>query len=1060
MPRSPVRFICRVTASCLWLLGLISPPGNAQLLVPRLVRQFDPKRGMSLTALGMTQDKNGRLWMATTNGVVRFDGGQFQVFHDPVLKGGDFYYHLTPSPDGRIWLKMGSGVSLSYLDTRTPRIVRIADTTRLIREYLAKYGSHSIFADAKATLWIGLQQHGLLKVNPYTLAIEHIIDQGLDVRFITQDRRGIIYFTTSNQGFFAYNPQTGALTNYRHDDRSPASVGSNTLYGVQARPDGSILVSLNRGTDVFWPATGTFQHLGLNMPRLIDPQNHAYSAEFKLDAQGNAYFNTGDILFRYTAQGVLQRVGLQTPTHGTASLHVSPTNQLWVSSAEKLYEYDLNQAPTRSSLLFLSLTINGTELADNTSATQNLVYDAQGHPTLTVPEDAPFTMQFTLAAQLEAGTLRWRLDGYNQQWLVSQSPQGESTYQLPAGTYILTVNQGFRGGTWKPTVSTMTIVVVAPFWKRPAFLTLVILVVVGLGYYVVRTYIRRRQLAQQLDREQQQAASLRQLDEFKTRFFSNVTHEFRTPLTIILNATEQLTAKTPAHAEQPEVATIRRHAHQLLRLITQTLDMARLDAGKLDTHLQLGNPVGFTGQVVAQFAGLAAQRGLTLTYNTQPALAWLYTDNDLVDGAPTGGPQQYSFDGEAWEKIAYNLLANALKFTPRGGSVQVTGQVQADNRFLLVVEDTGIGIPADQIARIFDRFHQVDDRSTRAYSGTGIGLALVQELASWLGGQIRVESQLDQGSRFTVELPLLRPDQASSPVTAEEAKISEGSTAPVHPPWSQPMAKPSSAHLPGHRGATAAMAADKPLVLVVEDNDDLRTQMAAYLSGDYQVLTAQNGQWGWEEATSQVPDVIVSDVMMPQLDGYQLLERLKTDERTSHIPVILLTARSSAESRLQGLQLRADDYLIKPVSLVELGLRIGNGLRTRQQAQKRLLAQLNLPPSPLPTESAPSREELFLNRLRQAILTHLASESLDVDWLAAQAHLSRTQLNRKLSALTGLSPNRFIQRVRLERGAELLRSGTLTVTEIAYQIGYDSPSYFAKVFQEHFGYPPSKWRDQ
>ncbi|WP_381525733.1 ATP-binding protein [Spirosoma soli] len=1047
-----MRFVNRIAVSCLLLLCLAAGPGGAQLLMPRLLRQFDEKAGLSLTTLGIVQDAQGRLWMASTNGIVCFDGRQFRVFHDPALKEGDYYYHLAPSPDGRIWLKRGWGYSLSYIDTHQPRLVRIPDTTRLVRDYLARDGSHYLFVDTQANLWIGLQKHGLLKVNPRNLAVEHIVDRGLDVRFITQDRRGTVYFTTGNQGFFAYNPQTRELTNYRHIDKDTTSLSSNATFGVQARPDGSILLGLDNGVNLFRPATGQFRNLGLNAPRTPDSQDQSYSREFKLDAQGNAYFSRGRIIYRYTAQGVLQQVGTRSPTHSISSLHITPTNRLWISSLDKLYEYDLNQVRIVPSLLFLKLTINGTELRDNTSATQNLVYDDQGHPTLTVRENDPFAMQFTLSAKLGPQTLRWRLNGYNQEWTSSQDIQGEAAYQLPAGTYTFIVNRGSRIRGWEPNTSTLTIVVVAPFWKTPGFLALMGLVVGGLGYHLIRTYRRRRQLAWQLVREQQEAASLRQLDELKTRFFSNVTHEFRTPLTIILNATEQLTAKAPDPNELPEVATIQRHAHQLLRLITETLDMARLDAGKLETYSQLGNPVWFIGQVVAQFAGLATQRGIDLTYNTHPFPA---AGDPLQGTSPDEG--LFGFDGDKWEKIAYNLLSNALKFTPSGGRVQVTGHITADNHFVLGVTDTGIGIPEDQVDRIFERFHQVDARSTRTYSGTGIGLALVRELTTWLSGRVAVESRIDQGSTFTVELPLTVPDKNHSALPTgttlvDAARLDTASATSMNQPAPKLINKRKYNGTAVDTGATP-----KPLVLVVEDNEDLRAQVVDYLSGTYQVLSAENGRLGWEQALAQVPELIVSDVMMPELDGYELLERLKNDERTSHIPVILLTARSARESRMQGLQNGADDYLVKPFSLAELVLRVGNGLRTRQNWQKRFLNQP--PPTTLPLERVADREEAFLNRLRQSVLAQLDVESIDVDWLATQANMSRTQLNRKLSALTSLSPNRFIQRVRLERAAELLQTGEMNVTEVAYQIGYNSPSHFAKVFQDHFGYAPSKLKD-
>lgn len=218
---------------CSLLLVLMAGSSVAQLLMPRLLRQFNEKPGINLTAGGITQDDQRQLWMASTNGIVRFDGRQFRVFHDPVLKEGDYYYHVVPSTDGRIWLKMGSGYSLSYVDPRHERIVRVPDTTRLMRDYLAKYGSHYIFFDAQNNLWIGLKGHGLLKVNPHTFAVEHVVDQSLHVRGITQDRRGTIYFATSNRGFFAYDPQTEKLTNYQHHESDGNSLSSNATFGVQ-----------------------------------------------------------------------------------------------------------------------------------------------------------------------------------------------------------------------------------------------------------------------------------------------------------------------------------------------------------------------------------------------------------------------------------------------------------------------------------------------------------------------------------------------------------------------------------------------------------------------------------------------------------------------------------------------------------------------------------------------------------------------------------------------------------------------------------------------------------
>ncbi|GAB3716746.1 hypothetical protein GCM10027592_58320 [Spirosoma flavus] len=375
-----------------------------------------------------------------------------------------------------------------------------------------------------------------------------------------------------------------------------------------------------------------------------------------------------------------------------------------------------------------------------------------------------------------------------------------------------------------------------------------------------------------------------------------------------------------------------------------------------------------------------------------------------------------------------------------------------------------IGLPI-----LFDRFYQVDSGSTRAYSGTGIGLALVKEVAHWLGGRVTVESEEGNGSVFTVELPITSParyprneidttldskddnpstyaDQVGQP----ESALSQSRNAPPH--------SASRSRQPTEKRTTNPDG-EKPFVLLVEDNAELQMQMATYLSKQYRIATAPTGRDGMEQAIAEIPDLIVSDVMMPGMDGFELTLSLKADERTSHIPIVLLMARSSPESRLMGLQAGADHYISKPFNLAELNLRLANALRARQQWQQRFRAQMALSTAVHQAPGEPDREERFLNCLHQYILTNLdEADRMDVGWLAEQAGMSRTQLHRKMTALTSLSPNRFIHRVRLERAAALLQSGEYNVAQVAYELGYSSQSYFAKLFQEHFGYAPSKMK--
>jgi len=1021
------------------LFGLVGGETCAQQVIPRLVRQFRATTGVNLWAGGMTNDARGRLWMATDEGVVCFDGNRFRVFHDPVARKGDYYYHIVPAPDGRLWLKMGRGHSLSYVDPQRERIVRLPDSTRLVRSYLAKYGCHYLFADAQGLLWIGLKKKGLITFNPRTGAIRHVVDRPLDIRGIAQDRQGVIYFTTSDQGLFTYLPQTGRLTNYRHDDRDPTSLSDNATYGVLPRPDGTVLVGVSEDVDLFTPATGTFRSLRLNQIAWIG----RHVVDFTNDQQGNTWFTAQRATYCYTRQGVLQWVTLQSNLGEVSGVHAGPGNRLWICAQDQLYAYDLMHLRPGPPLIIQQITVKGSVLTAN-SPTQSLVYDTTGHPTLTVPENTPFTIDFTLVATKRAQHVRQRLNKYDQHWKIGDVATATDTYQLPAGTYTYIVNRGDDAGNWEPAVSTMTIVVVPPFWKTTPVILVTLLLLGGLGFYLIRAYYRRRKLKQQLAREQLEAANLRYLDEMKTRFFGNVTHEFRTPLTLILHATEQLINRPATGWERERLDTINRNADQLARLITQMLDIAKMDAQKLDVHPTLGDPILFVGRCVDEFSNLASQHRINLTFSRFTVDSTL-SPNEPADGGTA--ELMCEFDDDKLGKIIYNLLSNALKFTPEGGSIRVSSGLATDGQLCIRVQDTGIGIAPDQLDRIFDRFYQADTSATRRYEGTGIGLAYVRELAERLGGRVSVESTPGAGSTFTVTLPM-RVATETAPTNPALTPVLSGQ--PLQPPADAP---------------ASATTDNRPLVLIVEDNQELRTYMADQLRSDYQVLEAVDGRAGIEQALATIPDLIVSDVMMPDVDGYTLVERLKRDERTSHIPIMLLTAKSSFNSRMQGLHAGADDYLSKPFSFAELHTRIHNVLLTRRQWQHYLAtSQLSsipngVPPSP-GENPIPDREQQFLMRLRQSILANLTNEAVDVDWLVEQAKMSRTQLHRKLTALTSLSTTGFIHSVRLSKAQELLQTDNdeLTVAEVAYRVGYQSPAYFSKVFSDHFGYSPAQTR--
>ncbi len=529
-----------------------------------------------------------------------------------------------------------------------------------------------------------------------------------------------------------------------------------------------------------------------------------------------------------------------------------------------------------------------------------------------------------------------------------------------------------------------------------------LLMLLTIGTLIYRFQRRRWQMQSHLQAEQQEALRLKGLDEFKSHFFTNLTHEFRTPLTVILGLAEsQPTDET--------WAMVHRNGRQLLRLINQLLDLSKLEAGKM--HLQWGQVElsQLLRYLTESFRSLADQKGVSLRF------------------LPPDAPLHTDVDQEKVQMIVSNLLSNALKFTPEGGEVQV--QVQQEGaHWVCSVQDSGPGIAPEEQERIFDRFEQ----GKTAQGGTGIGLALSRELANLMGGSLEVAREVAQGSRFILRLPL----------RSGAAPMSELLRIPAdHPP------KPVSNSIPS--------ADSRPRILLVEDNADVVAYLHHCLADSYELLVAGDGKMGVQIALEQVPDAIISDVMMPEMDGFALCHTLKQDERSSHIPIVLLTARAAIEDRLQGLRFGADAYLAKPFDREELLIRVEQLilLRHKLQARYRSLAAL-----PAPATETEQQQDAFIQKVREQVLAHLTEEAFSVEALAEQLHLSRTQLYRKIKALTGRSVSQFVNLIRIEQAQQLLRSTDLTVSEIGYQIGFADPNYFMRVFAKEVGKSAGEWR--
>jgi signal transduction histidine kinase/AraC-like DNA-binding protein/DNA-binding NarL/FixJ family response regulator len=682
------------------------------------------------------------------------------------------------------------------------------------------------------------------------------------------------------------------------------------------------------------------------------------------------------------------------------------------------------------------------------------------------------------------------------------------------GTYTLEVQAAGERGAWgTPARLTVT---VAPFWWETGwFLGLCGLGLIGLavGAYRWRTRrLRRRrdelaqtvaerteQIREKNNQLERQAEKLEELDEAKSRFFANVSHEFRTPLTLILGPVRELrehVSRSLSDEDVKKLDTLERNARRLLELVDRLLGIAQMDAG---TYRLGARPLDVCEKVrrtVREFVPLANRHEIALTFE------------GCSRDQPEGDREPVYADPEALERISGNLLSNAIKFTPEEGRVEVS--VSTTTEYAEIeVSDTGPGIPPERQSKIFDRFAQAESSGASAQGGTGIGLAYVQDLVELHGGIISVESTQGDGATFTVRLRRghdhLAQEHLATTDTSPESKSErvgrgESEGGGVELPSNRLLETAELEKTKESRGDEGDMTSvdkmvDKPTVLVVDDNSDIRQHVRSVLTPEFQVVGASDGEEGNVRAVEILPDCILVDQMMPETGGKEMVRRLRANRSTSHIPVLMLTARAETGEEVDSLKAGADDYVTKPFSPKVLRARVLGQIEIRHRLRRRLQAELqgeggeeaqteepfsqeesstsaddsvgtpdlgppSLEPPRLSTPAGSGDEDSFVRKVRTAVEEHLADPDLTIGQLANEVATSRSTLYRRLKKKTGQTPSQFISQVRVEYGAQLLREETGTISEIAYAVGFNSLSYFGESFREHVGMSPSEYAEQ
>ena len=647
----------------------------------------------------------------------------------------------------------------------------------------------------------------------------------------------------------------------------------------------------------------------------------------------------------------------------------------------------------------------------------------------------------------------FQLEGFDPDWVYADASQRIAHYtNLPHEEFTFKVKAANGDGVWCEPVE-LHLTVNPPFWLTGWAYALYTLAAAGLFYLVWRITRLRAEFRHSLELEHLERGKLEEVNRLKFQFFTNISHELRTPLTLIISPLEQL-LQNPKNRKTHQLFTRMHHnANRLLTMINQLLDIRKSEAGLMNLHAAEGDLVEFCKEITVSFKNLATQRNIQLNFSAQPEeiAAW--------------------FDHDQLEKVLFNLLSNAFKFTNDGGRVEVEikkleiGKLSpiSNFQFLISVKDTGLGIPKGQLENIFDRFYQVEKTQEWARkSGTGIGLSLAKMIVEKHHGEIKVESEEGKGTTFHIHLQSGKAHFSEAELLpAEESIITDGLPSFALPDSPEAL---SGASEVGDERENAILAETnvidknggkgKPLILLVEDNHDIRDYLRENLSANYLISEASDGQEGLEKALADPPDLILADIAMPRMDGIEMCGKIKSNIETSHVPIILLTARTSLVFKVDGLETGADDYVTKPFHMRLLAARIKNLIDNRASLRKQFAKTFDLSPSGLVLNSL---DEQLLSQIKLIVENHIDDSSFSVDQLARAVNMSRTKMYRKIKGLTGKSPNQIIRGFRLKRAAQLFGTGQYNVSDVSYMVGYNDVKSFREQFKKEFGVNPSAY---
>lgn len=991
--------------------------------------------GLNYPVIGcMAEDRLGNLWIATEGGGLNYydrrkkcfkwykhkEGASNSLSHNNIKS---LYYDAQ---DDVLWIGTHQE-GMNKLDMKTDRITQYrmpemaGEMTSNVVLDIIPYGRELLIAS----------YDGVYRFNPKTEKFTLLLDLFCHRLFI--DSQGILWIAVEGKGVFSYRFDTGQLVNYKYTPEAENTISDNIITSIiEDRHHNLWFSTVSSGIDVYYRETGKFENFNARNNGL--GSDCVYSITESQNGKLLLTTNQGFTIFDYYTKLFYNHNsenGFPFTTLNENSLYQCKDGEIFLGGVKGMisfYEKDLDIPLKPYNIIPVRLWVNGNEVGinDETGILKSSLYDASS---ITLKSNhSVLSIEFAMTNYIAANKneLIYKLEGFSDEWAQTHGQKMITYTNLPAGDYTLIVKAAGANHVYQSECR-LAITVLPPFYKTGWAYLLYVIVTGIILFYLIKAYRDRIRLQESLKYEQQHIRDVEELNQSKLRFFTNISHEFRTPLTIIIGQIEMLLqGQSFSPAAYNKLLNIYKNGLQLRELISELLDFRKQEQGHMKIKVNRHELVDFLYENYLLYVEYAATCNVHFRFDKGEEKLEVW------------------YDSRQLQKVINNLLSNAFKYTPKGGTISLNVYKKGEEA-VIEVRDSGAGISPEEIEKIFERFYQVGSDSVGT-QGTGIGLALSKGIIELHKGRIEVSSHLDKGTTFTIYLKLGKEHFLKEQIDTEPVK-------------EEPLSMPAEPQLQLEQQVMDEDVQNRikgAKMLIVEDNASLREMLAGLFEPYYEVITAPDGEEGLQKAQEVMPDIIISDIMMPKMTGIELCRQIKANFETCHIPVVLLTARTAIEHTIEGLRIGADDYITKPFNVSLLISRCNNLVNSRRVLQEKFSRQPQTQVQMLATN--PMDKDL-LDRTVAIIEKNLDNSEYSLSDLIKELYISRTNFFTKIKAITGQTPNEFILTIRLKKAAWMLKHELyLSVTEVSERTGFSSQRYFSRCFKDMYGISPLYYR--